>query len=98
MKPGVPIQVNGVVIDLLSIGEGEDHLASALEAPPGSPIEAPHLIYLKLKSPRQKDRVDVIELVKAGIDIDAARRYLATNAPRLVALLDAAVAQAAAEE
>lgn len=98
MRPGVPIQVNGVVIDLLSVGEGEDHLATAFEAPPGSPIEAPQLIYLKLKSPRQKDRVDVIELVKAGIDIDASRRYLATNAPQLVALFDDAVAHAEAEE
>ncbi len=98
MRPGVPIQVNGVAIDLLSVGDGEDHLAAALEAPPGSSIEAPPLIYLKLKSPRQKDRVDVIELVKAGIDIDASRRYLAANAPQLVALFDDAVARAAAEE
>jgi hypothetical protein len=98
MQPGVPIQVNGVAIDLLSVGEGEDHLATALEAPPGSSIEAPPLIYLKLKSPRQKDRADVIELVKAGIDIDASRRYLAANAPHLVALFDDAVARAAAEE
>jgi hypothetical protein len=98
MKPGVPIQVNGVAIDLLSVGEGEEHLAAALGAPPGSSIEAPQLIYLKLKSPRQKDRVDVIELVKAGIDIDAARHYLAANAPQLVARFDDAVAHAAAEE
>ena len=43
-------------------------------------------------------RVDVIELVKAGIDIDATRRYLAKNAPQLVALFEDAVARAAAEE
>lgn len=98
MRPGVPIQVNGVAIDLLSVGEGEDHLAAALEAPPGSSIEAPPLVYLKLKSPRLKDRVDVIELVKAGIDIDASRRYLAANAPQFVAQFDDAVARAAAEE
>jgi hypothetical protein len=98
MRPGVPIQVNGVVIDLLSIGEGEDHLATAFEASPGSAIEAPQLVYLMLKSPRQKDRVDVIELVKAGIDIDASRRYLAIHAPQLVALFEDAVTRAAAEE
>lgn len=98
MRPGVPIQVNGIAIDLLSVSDGEEHLATALEAPPGSSIEAPQLIYLKLKSPRQKDRADVIELIKAGIDIDAARRYLAANAPQLVARFDEAVAQAAAEE
>src|SRR5690348_3305481 len=29
MKPGVPIQVDGVAIDLLSVQTGEEHLASA---------------------------------------------------------------------
>jgi hypothetical protein len=41
MKGGVPIQVNGVAIDLLSVQAGEEHLATALEAPMGSMIEAP---------------------------------------------------------
>jgi len=98
MKPGVPIQINGVAIDLLSVQAGEDHLVKALEAPMGSMIEAPALIYLKLKSPRQKDRVDVIELVKAGVEIDACRRYLTAHAPDLVATFEDAVAKAAAEE
>lgn len=98
MKPGVPIQVNGVTIDLLSVQAGEEHLASALDAPMGSVIEAPQLIYLKLKSPRQKDRADVVELLKAGIDIQACRRYLAAHAQDLVAKFEESVAQAAAEE
>jgi hypothetical protein len=98
MRPGVPIQINGVAIDLLSVGEGEDHLAAALAAPPGTVIEAAPLIYMKLKSPRQKDRVDVIELVKAGADIEECRRYLQTFAAGLVAAFDEAVARAAAEE
>jgi hypothetical protein len=98
MKSGAPIQVNGVAIDLLSVQVGEDHLASALEAPMGSIIEAPQLVYLKLKSPRQKDRVDVIELVKAGIDLAACRSYLARFAPSLAAALEDSIARAAAEE
>lgn len=98
LKPGVPIQVNGVAIDLLSIQIGEDHLNAALEAPMGSMIEAPQLAYLKLKSPRQKDRVDVIELIKAGIAIEPCRNYLAQHAPALVPLFEDAVRQAAAEE
>ena len=40
MKTGVPIQANGVAIDLLSVRAGEDHLASALDAPMGSIIGA----------------------------------------------------------
>jgi hypothetical protein len=98
MKGGVPIQVNGVAIDLLSVQVGEDHLATALEAPMGSIIEAPQLVYLKLKSPRQKDRVDVIELIKAGIDLAACRSYLARYASGLSAAFEDSIAQAAAEE
>lgn len=98
MRQGVPIQINGVAIDLLSVQAGEDHLATALEAPMGSMIEAPQLVYLKLKSPRQKDRVDVIELIKAGIDIAACRMYLTRHAPALAVMFEDAVIQAAAEE
>jgi len=98
MKPGVPIQINGVAIDLLSVQAGEEHLAAALEAPLGSMIEAPQLVYMKLKSPRQKDRVDVIELIKAGIAIDACRTYLTMHAPALVAMFEDSVVKAAAEE
>jgi hypothetical protein len=97
MQGGVPIQVNGVAIDLLSV-QAEDHLAAALEAPMGSIIEAPQLVYLKLKSPRQKDRVDVIELVKAGIDLEACRSYMIRHAPALSAAFEDSVAKAAAEE
>lgn len=98
LKPGVPIQVNGVVIDLLSVQDGEEHLATALDAPMGSMIEAPQLIYMKLKSHRQKDRADVVELIKAGIDINACRRYLVTHASALVGVLEESVAKAASEE
>jgi hypothetical protein len=94
----VPIQVNGIAIDLLSVQAGEEHLASALEAPMGSIITAPQLVYLKLKSPRQKDRVDVIELIKAGINIEACRTYMILHAPSLAAAFEDSVAKAAAEE
>jgi hypothetical protein len=98
MRPGVPIQIGGVAIDLLSIKQGEEHLAAALAIGPGAIAEPPVLIYLKLSSPRQRDRVDVIELVKAGIDIQACREYLVEHAARLVAAFDQAVSHAAAEE
>src|SRR4051794_24197770 len=76
LRPGVPIQVNGVAIDLLSVQAGEEHLATALEAPMGSMIQAAQLIYLKLKATRQKDRADVVELIKAGVDTTACKAYL----------------------
>ena len=96
MRPGVPIEVGGVAIDLLSATE--PYLREALDAPPGSIAEAPMLIYLKLKSPRQKDRADIVELVKAGIDVDACRASLQAHAQQYLAAFESAVSQAAREE
>lgn len=53
---------------------------------------------MKLKSPRHKDRTDVIELVKAGLDLDHCRGYLAAHAPSFMAHFDDAVRRARAEE
>jgi hypothetical protein len=97
LRPGVPFQVNGVAVDFLTVGPGEAFLAAALTAPPGSFLDGPALIYLKLKSPRHKDRTDVIELIKSGIDVDACRSYLAAHAPAFVASFDEAGARAASE-
>lgn len=97
MNPAIPIAVNGVAIDYLSPRTGEEHLAAALEAPPGSFIDAPRLVYMKLKASRLQDRADVGNLVKAGLDVAACRAYLAAHAPALVARLDAIAAEAAAE-
>ena len=95
MKPGMPIQVAGVAVDFLTIGAGEEHLVAALS---DEVAAAPPLVYLKLKSPRSKDRTDVIELVKAGIDVDCVRAYLASNEPGFVAKFDDLVRLARMEE
>jgi hypothetical protein len=95
MKPGVPIQVAGVTVDCLSIGEDEGHLEAAL-GQPVAPAEA--LAYLKLKSPRSKDRSDLVELVKAGFDTERVRAYLAAHAPELLPKLDDVIRTARAEE
>lgn len=86
MKPGIPIQINGVLVDLLSAQPDEGALVDVPVARTGvdvpiAPIEA--LVYLKLKSPRLKDAADVIELIKVGIDRARCRAWLATNAPTL---------------
>jgi hypothetical protein len=52
---------------------------------------------MKIKASRLQDRADVAALVKAGLDVDACRGYLASNAAALVATFDALVAQAALE-
>lgn len=97
-KGELPIQVKGVAVDFIGAKPEESFLAAALEAPPGSIVEGPPLIYMKLRSPRLKDKADVVELIKAGIDVDACRAYLAANAPALVSELEAAVARARSEE
>jgi hypothetical protein len=61
-------------------------------------MREPPLVYMKLESPRHKDRTDVIELVKAGLDVDACRRYLSDHAPGFVADFEEAVARARAED
>ena len=101
LKPGVPIQIDGVSVDLLSTSEGETFLEQSLEPPrPGEVpvVPAGTLVYLKLRSPRLKDRADVVELLKAGLAVDGVRQYLERHAPPLVARFEECVAQARAEE
>lgn len=99
MKPGVPIQANGVVVDHLS-AQQEPFLTAALPAADlvleVAPIEV--LLYLKLKSPRAKDRADVIELIKAGADLERTRAFLARHASEFVPALEHAVTTARSEE
>jgi hypothetical protein len=98
MRAEIPFQVNGVAVDLLSPEAGEDFLEATLAAPPGTMMEAAPLVYMKLKSPRRKDQVDVIELIKGGIDVRTCRAYLAAHAPAFVALFDECVTQAEREQ
>jgi hypothetical protein len=98
LRAGVPFQVNQVAIDFLEPQPGEDFLAAALSAEPGSILEAAPLVFMKLKARRLKDRVDVVELIKAGLDVEACRDYLAAHAPEHVRAFDEAVAQAREED
>ena len=96
MKYGVPIQVGGVAVDLLSASANgcEDALVAT---PPsgGVPVAPlPVLIHLKLRSPRPKDLNDVTELIRLGIERDAIRADLLAHAPELVEKWDRAVAEA----
>lgn len=99
---GVPIAFGSVPVDSLSATPDETFLSEALENPvvshgfPILPIEA--LVYMKLKSPREKDRVDVVELVKAGIDTSLVRGWLEEHAPDVAKKFRKAVRQAKSEE
>ena len=98
LAPGIPFQVDGVAIDYLVANADEAHLAAVLEASFGAAIDAPRLIYMKLKANRLRDQLDVVELIKAGVDRDACRSYLQTHASELVGLFDRYARQAAAEQ
>jgi hypothetical protein len=97
LRAGVPFQVNGVAIDFLSPEPHEGFLEATLSAPAGSIIASGPLVYLKLKASRLRDQLDVVELIKASLDIDACRAYLAMHAPALVAQFDKLVERASAE-
>jgi hypothetical protein len=97
MRAGLPVQVAGVLVDFLSIQKEEAFLEVGLSTD-GGIISAEALVYLKLKSPRAKDRVDIIELVKAGLNVAVCRIYLGHNAAQLLAKFDEAVTVAHAEE
>jgi hypothetical protein len=98
MRPEIPFQVNGVAVDLLSPEAGEDFLEATLAAPPGTMMEAAPLVYMKLKSPRRKDQVDVIEMIKGGIDTKRCREYLAAHASAFLGAFDECAALAEAEQ
>lgn len=102
MRAGLPVQAHGVSVDTLSIGDDERHLHDAIERAetsegvPVAPVEA--LVYMKLTSPRSKDRQDVIELAKAGIELDTVRTYLDRHAPQTRARFEEAIDTARGEE
>lgn len=99
---GVPISFAGVAIDSLSIAPDEAFLVEALENPvtvDGIPIiSVEALVYLKLKSPRDKDRTDVIEIIKAGIDSKAVHEWLKQHAPPMAERFAKALDKATEEE
>lgn len=101
LAPGVPISIGKIAVDSLSATPEEPFMRDAItraqvkDGIPILPIEA--LIYLKLKSPRRKDSVDVVELVKAGIDVALVRGWLGQNAPAMMRRFDGLVREAEEE-
>jgi hypothetical protein len=94
--PGVPIQVDGIMIDYLSIVEGKEMeklVAQVSKDLTVVPIE--QLMYMKLVANRPKDVGDVLALLEAGIDSDGVREWLAQHAPEVVARFDRMVRRSA---
>jgi hypothetical protein len=93
--PGFPLTVKGVTVDAIAL-EGEPLLEAALEHPevsqdvPIVPVEV--LVYMKLTAGRPRDRLDVAELIEAGVDYGAIEAYLRQHAAHLLPDLKAAAA------
>jgi hypothetical protein len=85
----VPFEVGGVPVDSLAPRADEAFLADARDAAVeshGIPVLAVEpLVYMKLKAGRSRDQVDVIELLKAGVDEEACRRWLQQHSPDMLA-------------
>ncbi len=100
-KTGVPIEVEGIRIDYLSPISLGSQVEETLDHPPVSeglpvvPIEV--LIYMKLVAKRRRDLVDIVELVKAGVDLKLARDYLKRYANDLIPLFEELVNEALGE-
>jgi len=91
-----------VEIDYMITDDWEPFLESAIEAAkigdeqvPVIPLGA--LVYLKLASPRRKDHLDVVELIRGGIRVGEVKKYLereTTGDPDIVAEFDLCVREA----
>jgi hypothetical protein len=87
-KAGVPIEVDGIRIDYLSPASLGAQLEAVLDNPPIDgglgvvPIEV--LVFMKLTAGRRRDLLDVVELIKIGVDVKLIRAYLQRHADDLV--------------
>lgn len=97
---GLPIDVGGVSIDNLpaegAVLEEALSLATESEGIPVARVET--IIYMKLLSPRPKDRLDVAELILSGVDPHVVVLYLESNAPELSRKFSSIVADVQASQ
>lgn len=98
----VPFEVNGVAVDSVSVPQEGPFLRAELSPPAAGREEIPvvslgALVFMKLIAGRLRDRTDLHELVKAGIDLGEARRYLGTHAPARLSAFEKIVAEAIRE-
>ncbi len=87
-KTGVPIEVNGVRIDYLStsgLGPQVELAFKSAVTSEGIPIvPSDILIYMKLIANRRRDQLDVIELIRAGVNPATVRAYLSQFSTDLI--------------
>jgi len=99
-KQGIPMKWKGVTIDWVSEDRpGALEPYKILPEPDEVPVvPAEVVVYMKLIAGRQKDKADVVELVKAGIDLDDARGFVREHRPDLLTKFEKLVKAAKEEE
>jgi hypothetical protein len=98
----VPFEVNGIAVDSVSVPKEGPFLKEELKPPPTGSGDIPvvslgALVFMKLLAGRLRDKTDLVELVKSGIDVDAVRDYLNRHAPDRLAAFDRIVEAAKGE-
>jgi hypothetical protein len=95
---GFPLTVGKYRVDALGAPPGAGHLEDSIDRSTTShgvpilPIE--ELIFMKLISPRPKDSVDIVELLKLGYDSKKIESYIKRHAPEVLGKLERLVYQA----
>lgn len=98
LHPALPIAIDGVPVDAVPVPNDAPFLREALDGPPmseGIPVVAVEaLICMKLLALRPRDRRDIEDLVRAGIDARRVRAHVAARLPQLLRELDELIAGA----
>lgn len=97
--PGLPVSVGKIGIDLIPVEDHEGFLDPAIDHPQmsqGIPVTDPDtLVYTKVRSPRPKDRLDLVQMFSSGtISMKSARAFVAKNDSKWLDKLDSIIADA----
>jgi hypothetical protein len=101
-KAGLPVKYSGITIDWVSLEPDErtpleEFLIDAL--PGDVPVMAIEpLIAMKLLAERQRDHADIVELIKAGADIQSITMFVENRFPKKLNALKNLIARASDEE
>jgi len=101
-RAGLPVRYSGVTVDWVSLEPEdravfEDFLVDA--EPDDVPVmDVEPLIAMKLIAGRHKDKTDIVELIKAGADIEPIIAFVNSRFPKKIPLLEQLITAAREEE
>lgn len=100
-KPRLPVKYSGITIDWVSFEPDERSMLEEFLAD-GVPGEVPvipiePLIAMKLLAGRQRDQSDIVELIKAGADIDSISSFIEHRFPKKIGMLNNLIEKASRE-